>query len=124
MSMIPAVRTATSPASHLDVYDRVADAAAALVIREYSSSFGLASRLLREPVRGHVRNIYALVRLAGGGGGGAGGPGGADGPGTAGAGTRSARPTRGRDRRDDARALQHQPRRPCVRRDRAYLWHR
>jgi 15-cis-phytoene synthase len=42
----------------------VADAAAGLVIRDYSSSFGLASRLLREPVRSHVRNIYALVRLA------------------------------------------------------------
>ncbi len=30
----------------------------------YSSSFGLASRLLAEPVRTQVRNIYALVRVA------------------------------------------------------------
>ena len=47
-----------------ELYDRVAGAAAAVVIRDYSSSFGLASRLLREPVRTHVRNVYALVRLA------------------------------------------------------------
>ncbi|GAB36760.1 phytoene/squalene synthase family protein [Gordonia otitidis] len=47
-----------------DRYDEVADASAALVINSYSSSFGLASRLLGEPVRSHVRNIYALVRVA------------------------------------------------------------
>lgn len=35
-----------------------------MVIRQYSSSFGLASRLLGEPVRTQVRNIYALVRVA------------------------------------------------------------
>ncbi len=34
------------------------------MIRQYSSSFGLASRLLAEPVRTHVRNIYGLVRVA------------------------------------------------------------
>jgi 15-cis-phytoene synthase len=45
-------------------YDAVADASAALVIRCYSTSFGLATRLLAEPVRTHVRNIYALVRVA------------------------------------------------------------
>src|SRR4051794_4068661 len=53
-------RTATDQ----QVYDRVARGAAAVVIRDYSSSFGLASRLLRGPVRSQVRNIYALVRLA------------------------------------------------------------
>jgi 15-cis-phytoene synthase len=37
---------------------------ARLVIRRYSTSFGLACRLLAEPVRTHVRNIYALVRIA------------------------------------------------------------
>ena len=47
-----------------DQYDDVADASAALVIGAYSSSFGLASRLLAEPVRRHVRNVYALVRVA------------------------------------------------------------
>ena len=46
------------------LYDRVAGDAAAEVIRSYSSSFGLSSRLLRQPVRDHVRNVYALVRLA------------------------------------------------------------
>jgi phytoene synthase len=45
-------------------YDVVAERSAALVIRSYSTSFGLASRLLSAPVRGHVRNIYALVRIA------------------------------------------------------------
>ncbi len=35
-----------------------------MVIRRYSSSFGLASRLLAEPVRTQVRNVYALVRIA------------------------------------------------------------
>ncbi|QUD82900.1 squalene/phytoene synthase family protein [Gordonia polyisoprenivorans] len=45
-------------------YDEVADASANLVIRSYSSSFGLASRLLAGPIRRDVRNIYALVRVA------------------------------------------------------------
>jgi 15-cis-phytoene synthase len=46
------------------LYDSVSEGSAAIVIREYSSSFGLASRLLAEPVRTHVRNVYALVRVA------------------------------------------------------------
>lgn len=46
------------------LYDSVSEGTAAVVIREYSSSFGLASRLLAEPVRTQVRNIYALVRVA------------------------------------------------------------
>lgn len=46
------------------LYDTVSEGAAAHVIRSYSSSFGLASRLLAEPVRTQVRNIYALVRVA------------------------------------------------------------
>ena len=45
-------------------YDEVAQASAAAVIRGYSTSFGWTCRLLGRPVRGHVRNIYALVRLA------------------------------------------------------------
>ncbi|WP_231498949.1 phytoene/squalene synthase family protein, partial [Gordonia alkanivorans] len=44
--------------------DAVAEASAALVIRSYSSSFGLASRLLAPAIRRDVRNIYALVRVA------------------------------------------------------------
>jgi phytoene/squalene synthetase len=47
-----------------DLYDTVSEGSSALVIREYSSSFGLASRLLAEPVRTQVRNVYALVRVA------------------------------------------------------------
>lgn len=46
------------------LYDVVSECAAAGVIGHYSSSFGLASRLLAEPVRTQVRNIYALVRVA------------------------------------------------------------
>jgi phytoene/squalene synthetase len=45
-------------------YDCVSEGSAAIVIRRYSSSFGLASRLLAEPVRTQVRNLYALVRVA------------------------------------------------------------
>jgi phytoene/squalene synthetase len=47
-----------------DPYDSVSEGSAALVIKQYSSSFGVASRLLAEPVRTHVRNVYALVRVA------------------------------------------------------------
>jgi 15-cis-phytoene synthase len=54
----------TAPTSPVATYDRVASESAALVIRGYSTSFGVASRLLAEPVRTQVRNIYALVRIA------------------------------------------------------------
>jgi 15-cis-phytoene synthase len=47
-----------------DLYDAVAVDSARLVIRRYSTSFGLACRLLAEPVRTHVCNVYALVRVA------------------------------------------------------------
>ncbi|WP_204163747.1 phytoene/squalene synthase family protein [Nocardioides solisilvae] len=47
-----------------ELYDQVAEATAALVIKRYSTSFGMASRLLAEPVRTHVCNVYALVRVA------------------------------------------------------------
>ncbi|MFB2585038.1 phytoene/squalene synthase family protein [Herbiconiux liukaitaii] len=46
------------------LYDRVAMETSSVVIRRYSTSFGLASRLLAQPVRQHVENIYGLVRLA------------------------------------------------------------
>ena len=45
-------------------YDALATASARLVIKRYSTSFGMASRFLAEPVRTHVQNIYALVRVA------------------------------------------------------------
>jgi phytoene synthase len=46
------------------LYDRVAEETASVVIRRYSTSFGLAARLLGGDVRQHVENIYALVRVA------------------------------------------------------------
>jgi 15-cis-phytoene synthase len=46
------------------LYDQVAHETASIVIRRYSTSFGLASRLLGPGVRQHVENIYALVRVA------------------------------------------------------------
>lgn len=45
-------------------YDDVARETASIVIHRYSTSFGLASRLLGAGVRQHVENIYALVRVA------------------------------------------------------------
>ena len=50
--------------SRLALYDRVAEETASIVIRRYSTSFGLASRLLGSGVRQHGENIYALVRVA------------------------------------------------------------
>jgi phytoene/squalene synthetase len=50
--------------SELSLYDRVADETASIVIHRYSTSFGLASRLLGAEVRQHIENIYALVRVA------------------------------------------------------------
>lgn len=50
--------------TRLALYDRVAEETASVVIRRYSTSFGLASRLLGPGIRQHVENIYALVRVA------------------------------------------------------------
>ncbi|HWH26546.1 MAG TPA: squalene/phytoene synthase family protein [Pseudolysinimonas sp.] len=50
--------------ARLDLYSAVAEQAAALVIRRYSTSFALATRLLGPAVRQPVENVYALVRLA------------------------------------------------------------
>ena len=58
MTLLDHTRRPRSP------YDAVSEESAAVVIRRYSSSFGLASRLLAEPVRSRVRNLYALVRVA------------------------------------------------------------
>ncbi len=55
--------SAPAPAG-LGLYDSVADQTASLVIRRYSTSFGMASRLLGDGVRQPVENIYALVRVA------------------------------------------------------------
>jgi 15-cis-phytoene synthase len=53
-----------SPVHRSSLYDRVAEEASSVVIRRYSTSFGMAARLLEPRVRQHVENIYALVRLA------------------------------------------------------------
>lgn len=45
-------------------FNATADIATRQVIRNYSTSFGLATRLLGERHRQHVRNIYAMVRIA------------------------------------------------------------
>ena len=50
--------------ARLHLYDRVAEETASIVIARYSTSFGLASKLLGKGVRQHVENIYALVRVA------------------------------------------------------------
>lgn len=50
--------------TRLALYSRVAERSASLVIREYSTSFGLASRILSAGSRQHIDNVYALVRLA------------------------------------------------------------
>ncbi|MGK9149258.1 squalene/phytoene synthase family protein [Plantibacter flavus] len=47
-----------------DLYDRVAQETASIVIRRYSTSFGLAARLLGHEIRQDVENVYALVRIA------------------------------------------------------------
>lgn len=48
----------------LALYDEVAQQAADALIARYSTSFGLATRLLPAAQRAHIRTIYALVRLA------------------------------------------------------------
>ncbi|WP_051274670.1 squalene/phytoene synthase family protein [Cellulomonas sp. URHD0024] len=57
-------RNHTPAQSSSAIYDEVATASAACVIGRYSTSFARAARMLAEPVRGHVRNVYGLVRLA------------------------------------------------------------
>lgn len=62
MLLVPSGRRGSPVA--LSRYDAAARAAADCVIEEYSTSFGWSTRLLHEPVRTHVRSIYALVRVA------------------------------------------------------------
>ncbi len=47
-----------------ELYRRTAERAAEAVITSYSTSFGLATKLLGCSHRQHIRNIYALVRIA------------------------------------------------------------
>ncbi len=48
----------------LNLYSQAAQRAAREVIYSYSTSFGLATRLLSKRYQNHVENIYALVRVA------------------------------------------------------------
>jgi len=50
--------------TRIELYTRVAEETSAAVIKRYSTSFGLASQLLDPRMRTHIRNFYALVRLA------------------------------------------------------------
>jgi phytoene/squalene synthetase len=52
------------PGDALDAFTRTAQGAANEVIDSYSTSFGMATRLLGARHRQHVRNVYALVRVA------------------------------------------------------------
>ncbi|MEV8266171.1 phytoene/squalene synthase family protein [Microbacterium sp. NPDC076911] len=54
----------TTASDGLELYNHVAESASATVISQYSTSFALACRLLGPRARHHVRNIYALVRVA------------------------------------------------------------
>lgn len=51
-------------ATSLTTFTKAAERAADQVIASYSTSFGAATRLLGRRHRQHVRNIYALVRVA------------------------------------------------------------
>ncbi|WP_402843256.1 phytoene/squalene synthase family protein [Microbacterium sp. GXS0129] len=57
-------RTPPTDRAALDQFTAIAERAASGVIRSYSTSFGLASRLLGARHRQHVRNVYAMVRIA------------------------------------------------------------
>nr|MBW4033818.1 squalene/phytoene synthase family protein [Acidobacteriota bacterium] len=59
-----AATTVDDGGPRLELYGSVAEQTASLVIRRYSTSFGLAARLLGPGVRQPVENIYALVRVA------------------------------------------------------------
>jgi phytoene/squalene synthetase len=50
--------------SDLSLYSRVAHRSSSRIIRDYSTSFGMASRLLSGDIRKRVEDIYALVRVA------------------------------------------------------------
>lgn len=52
------------PAKLLHHYDRTAQRAAHQVICSYSSSFNLASNLLRGTIKTDIRSLYAVVRIA------------------------------------------------------------
>lgn len=58
------IKDTTKVPTGLSLYSMAAQRAAREVIYSYSTSFGLATRLLGKRFQGHVENIYALVRVA------------------------------------------------------------
>jgi 15-cis-phytoene synthase len=66
MTRTPVAGTAPAGAhpTDLSLYTRAAHAGAATIIREYSTSFGMATRLLGAEVRPRVEDVYSLVRVA------------------------------------------------------------
>lgn len=58
------IQDTTKIPTGLHLYSMAAQRAAREVIYSYSTSFGLATRLLGKQFQGHVENIYALVRVA------------------------------------------------------------
>jgi phytoene/squalene synthetase len=58
------IQDTTKVPTGLSLYTMAAQRAAREVIYSYSTSFGLATRLLGKKFQGHVENIYALVRVA------------------------------------------------------------
>jgi phytoene/squalene synthetase len=58
------IRQAPAVDSDLQLYTRAARTSSARVIREYSTSFGMASRLFGPGCRSDIESIYGLVRIA------------------------------------------------------------
>ena len=52
------------PLSGLTLYSRAAQTSSARIIREYSTSFGMATRLMDRSLRAGIESIYGLVRIA------------------------------------------------------------
>jgi phytoene/squalene synthetase len=55
---------AGTPPTDLTTYTGAAHAGAATIIHAYSTSFGMATRLLGQRIRPQVEDVYALVRIA------------------------------------------------------------
>jgi len=63
MTRAPEAPTTTVP-TDLATYTGAAHAGAATIIHAYSTSFGMATRLLAAQIRPRVEDVYALVRVA------------------------------------------------------------
>lgn len=63
MTRAPEAPASTAP-TDLATYTDAAHAGAATIIHAYSTSFGMATRLLAPQVRPRVEDVYALVRIA------------------------------------------------------------